>query len=288
MSRIISVFLFTIPSLLQGQSFFSVRQDRSLILTAGTGTCTYLGDLTNPGTIIKLQPNFNVGLQLFVSPRVSVRTELNWFVMQGSDNIASEASRKLRGLSFHSSCFEISATGEVNLFANGNRYYRRPTFNVYGFAGVGVLYFNPKADYNGQSYSLEPMHTEGVSYSRVVPVIPFGLGVRLKMTPNLNLAIEGGLRKTFTDYLDDVSNRYVATSSDPIVAHFQNPNSAVNNFKPGSKRGSPDYKDAYFLLNAKIEYYLPLNSLYSKRPGSRMKKKGSMFRYNKRGGVKRR
>ncbi|MBI1767919.1 MAG: hypothetical protein HY015_06760 [Bacteroidetes bacterium] len=294
--------LLIIPYLASAQSFFAIRQERRLILTAGTGTATYFGELSNPGTILNFQPNLNVGLQMYLSPIVSVRSELNWFVLHGDDKLASEASRKARGLSFRSNCFEISGIGEVSLFANGNRYYRRPTINFYGFGGIGLLYFNPVDDYNGKAYSLEPLQTEGVSYSRVTPVIPFGLGLRLKVSPNLNLAIEGGYRKTFTDYLDDVSTRYADPNSfsDPIAKYFANPNSLaynpsatgnLNNYTTGSKRGNSNLKDSYFLLNAKIEYYLPFTAKSGRRGNgllNRSRHKSSTYRYNKRGGVKRR
>src|SRR5215831_14088099 len=103
--------IFLAPALLlaefsQAQSFFAIRHQRSLMLTAGTGSSTYYGELSNPGTLLKLQPNLNVGLQIYVTPRISVRTELNWFQLKGSDAEANDQSRKLRGLSFMSNCFE--------------------------------------------------------------------------------------------------------------------------------------------------------------------------------------
>jgi len=290
------------PEFSQSQSFFAVRRQRSLMLTAGTGSSTYYGELSNPGSLIKLQPNLNVGLQMYVTPRISIRTELNWFQLKGSDAEANDAGRKARGLSFLDNCFEISGIGAINLFSNGNRYYRRPTINFYGFAGIGLLYFNPTAKLNGTSYSLEPLQTEGVSYSRVVPVIPLGLGVRLKTGPNTNIVFEGGYRKTFTDYLDDVSTKYIDPNSiaDPTARYFANPNNPayntltaippgeVNTYTTGSKRGNPSATDSYFLLNIKVEYYLPLGS--SGRRGNGLisnKRRSSTYRYNKRGGMKR-
>jgi len=292
---ILGLFL-ALPEFSQAQSFYAIRHQRSLMLTAGTGSSTYYGELTNPGTLLKFQPNLNIGLQTYVTPQINIRVELNWFQMKGSDAEANDPSRKARGLSFLSNCFEISGIGAFNLFANGNRYYRRPTLNIYGFAGIGLLYFNPTAKYNGKSYSLEPYKTEGVSYSRVVPVIPMGLGVRLKTGPNTNIVFEGGYRKTFTDYLDDVSTKYTAPSSDPIAAYFQNPNNQIynpaatgdlNNYAAGDKRGNPGATDSYFLLNVKVEYYLPLNSS-GKRGGGLLggKRNKSTYRYNKRGGMK--
>jgi hypothetical protein len=286
------------------QSFFAIRRERNVILSAGTGTSTYFGELSNPGTLINLQPNLNVGLKTYVAPIVSVRTELNWFVLHGDDAHATTAGRRARGLSFRSNCFEINATGEISLFANGNRYYRRPPINFYGFIGVGLMYFNPVADYNGKAYSLEPLHTEGHGYSRVTPVIPVGFGARLKVGPNTNVVLEGGFRKTFTDYIDDVSDKYsTPDTNDPVRAYFQNPNNPtdyprpnnvtasenLNKSKAGNKRGNPGSLDSYFLLNVKVEYYLPSFGVGGRRGnGLLSKKRKSNYRYNKRGGIRRR
>ncbi len=286
------------PEFTQAQSFFAARRERSMILTVGTGSSTYYGELSNPGTLIKYQPNVNLGLQFYIAPKISVRGELNWFILQGTDTQANDNSRKKRNLSFQSSCFELSATGAISLYANGNRYYRRPAINVYGFAGIGLLYFNPTATYQGKSYALQPLHTEGVSYGKFVPVIPMGLGVRLKTGPNTNIVVEGGYRKTFTDYLDDVSSKYTAPSSNPVTAYFQNPSNPTynpgatgntNTYKAGDQRGDPSKTDSYFLLNVKLEYYLPYAAAGKRSSGLiGGGKRKSTYRYNKSGGIKRR
>ena len=164
----------------------------------------------------------------------------------------------------------------------------------------GALYFNPKTVYNGQKISLQPLQTEGVKYSRFAIVIPFGIGARLKLGPNMNLAIEGGYRKTFTDYLDDVSTTYPDPSkltspeaialSNRAVDNFGNPNPAYG--APGRQRGNPSNKDSYFLLNAKLEYYLPGNfSLFGGSGGRKIsnfnrKRNSSFYRYNRNGRLK--
>lgn len=297
MKRIILLVLLTIPALGIAQSFFAIKQDRGLLLTAGTGTSTYYGELSNPGTILIPQPNVNVGIMKYFTPRISARAELNWFILTGSDAQANDPARKKRGLAFRSNCFELTAVGQISLYENGNRYYRRPNINFYAFGGVGFLYFNPVGDYQGKTYSLASLQTEGTSYSLFTPVLPFGVGGRLKISPNMNIAVEGGYRKTFTDYLDDVSSNYLAPSSDAATAYFQNPNNPVynpaaggdlNNYNAGSKRGDPSQVDSYFLLNVKVEYYLPVRekSIRSKS-GILRKRKSSTLRYNKRGGIKR-
>lgn len=277
------ILLMAISSVTQAQSFYAARRERSLILSGGLGTSTYYGDLANSNAYIKAEPNINAALQYYLTNRIGVRVELNWFTLAGDDKDANGGGRVERNLSFQSSNFELSAVGIVNLFSHGDRYYRRPGINIYGFAGIGLLYFNPKAtDQLGSSVSLQPLKTEGVSYSLVEPVIPFGLGVRFKVSPMFNLSVEGGFRKTFTDYLDDVSTTYPGAASfdgDLQAIYFSDRRvDPVVNGTAGGIRGNSSSLDSYLLLNAKIEYYLPLSfggdrKKYSKKRSSFKKRR---------------
>jgi hypothetical protein len=278
------ILLLTISSFTEAQSFYSARRERSLILSGGLGTSTYYGDLANSNAYIKANPNVNAALQYFLTNRIGARVELNWFTLAGDDKDANGGGRVERNLSFQSSNFELSAVGMINLFTHGDRFYRRPGINIYGFAGIGLLYFNPKAtDQLGNSVSLQRLKTEGVSYSLVAPVIPFGLGIRFKVTPMFNLSIEAGFRKTFTDYLDDVSTTYPGASSfngDAQAIYFSDRRvDPALNGTAGGIRGNSNSLDSYLLLNAKVEYYLPWafgggdRKKYSKKRGSFKRKR---------------
>jgi hypothetical protein len=286
------ITLITIAKLTFGQSFYAIRKDRSVILTGGIGTSTYFGELANPGDYIDAKPTINLGLQYYMSRRVSLRSEVIWFSLRGDDAKADHGGRIKRNLSFHSNNIEVNATASINLTPNGNRYYRRPQFNLYAFGGISGIYFNPKADLNGETYALQPLMTEGVSYSRITFAIPFGLGIRKKLTPNMNLAIEAGYRKTFTDYLDDVSTTYpdLSTLSEPAKSlSFRGQEKNLDQPIPtsGKKRGSPDTKDGYMLVNLKIEYYLPWDLGGQNNGRTYSRKRSSFYRYNKKGGFKR-
>ncbi|MCU0420815.1 MAG: hypothetical protein MUC38_14270 [Cyclobacteriaceae bacterium] len=263
------------------QSFYSVRRDRKLIGQLGFGTATYLGELSNERDYFDTRPSINLGAQIFLGRRVSVRSELTWYNLKGSDAQADpESGRRSRNLSFQSNNYELNVTGAISLFPNGVRFYQRSSFNIYGFAGVGVTYINPKTIYQGEKIALQPLQTEGVSYARVQPVIPYGLGIRIKQGPFFNLAIEGGLRKLFTDYLDDVStvHKDVTTFNDPVAAALADRRPEIGRAlaAPGTQRGNPRDDDAYFLLNVKLEYYLPITlggTGYKKPTGNRIKYK---------------
>lgn len=286
---LVFVILIALDESAMAQSFYAIRKNRSFILVVGGGTSTYFGELANPGDYIDAKPNISAGLQYYLTPQISLRSEINWFTLQGSDADSDNIDRENRNLSFKSSNIEFNATGMINLFANGNRYYRRPYFNVYGFGGVGLLYFNPKAELNGTWHALQPLQTEGVKYSRVTPVIPFGLGVRLKFGPNMNIAIEGGYRKIFTDYLDDVSTVYPVQSSlasdiaRSLSVRYDNVPAGIE----GLQRGNPSSDDGYMMVNVKLEYYLPFDLHDNGNGRMYSKKRSASYRYNKRGGLRR-
>lgn len=288
--------LATAGSTLQAQSFYAIRKERSLILNAGTGMATYLGEMQNPGTVFDDRFNVTAGLQLFVTPRIAARADITWFQLFGDDRNAN-SDRVERNLSFRSGNIELSATGAIYLFNNGKRFYQRPGYNIYAFAGVGMAYINPKALYQGEWVPLQPLQTEGVSYSRFQPVIPYGLGLVLKPHPFYNIVIEGGLRKTFTDYLDDVSiQRYPdpAVLSSPLAVALSDRRRERDPDYPVAPnlgvRGNPENDDSYFLLNVKVQYYLPVYFSNSNAAQRRLynKKRKAFYRYNKGGGLKRR
>lgn len=289
----IALFANLFVSVASAQSFYSVRRERSLILVAGTGSSTYLGELTNDGDYFDAKLNVNAGLQYFFGNHISARAEITWFSLKGSDAIAGDPGRVPRNLSFNSNNYEISGTAAYSLFSNGDRFYRRPGINIYGFAGFGFIFFNPTTEYKGDKVALQPLQTELVAYNRFGLVIPYGLGLRLKVTPIFNISIEGGYRTTFTDYLDDVSTTIKDPSkfTDPLALALNDrgPEIGYARRTDGAIRGNPKTNDGYMLLNAKLEYYLPMD--FSRRsnynPSSYKKRKSSSYRYNKRGGLRR-
>ncbi len=275
MKKIVTlVFIVSMCGTLVAQSFYSIKRDRHFIASVGTGTSSYFGDLNNPNDFIDAKLNLNLGLQYFVTDRISVRGEVTWFQLSGDDAEADSGGRINRNLSFVSNNYEINVEGIINLFPMGKRFYQRKPYNVYAFIGIGLTNYNPRGEvpnveYNGallpnagKKVALRPLQTEGTKYSSFTPVIPIGLGVKLKAGPFFNIAIEGGFRKTFTDYLDDVSTVYADKTGDSELAiamadkRWALPN-PLETKAPGSKRGGSDKDDAYLIMNVKVEYYLP-------------------------------
>jgi hypothetical protein len=257
---LLTYLLVLVTVVAEAQSFYAIRRSRSLIFSAGTGTSTYFGELKDKGGYIDPRINMNVALQYFIIPQVALRGEVAWFQLSG-DDASSTGAHATRNLSFVSNNFEASITGALHLKPMNYRYYQRPPFNAYVYAGIGLLRFNPRAELNGEMHSLQPLMTEGVAYNRIGVILPAGAGVKVKAGPFFNVVVEGGYRKTFTDYLDDVSTVHPdkSTWTDPIRIALSDRGPEVDAAPraPGSVRGNSDKMDGYFLLNFKVEYYLP-------------------------------
>ena len=132
----------TIPFVGYSQSFFAMRRDRNFLVSVGTGTATYKGEMVNPGDFGRLRPNVAFGAEYYMNSRLSLRAELTYFQLRGSDKDADD-DRWERNLSFKSGNVELSVMGAINLSPMGIRFYQRSSLNFHAFAGIGVLYFNP-------------------------------------------------------------------------------------------------------------------------------------------------
>jgi hypothetical protein len=240
-----------------GQSNYGIM--RAII---GTGTSTYFGDLCESGDCLRARPQFSVGYNFRYTGKFSVRGDLTYFRLHGTDVDGKNARRNL---SFRSGNIELSGAVVYDIFQYTKFYNRRQFARPYVFAGFGLIYTNPRAELNGRWYNLRPLMTEGVEYARIQPVIPYGGGVTFKVSPWLDLSVELGYRWAFTDYLDDVSTTFVNNSALPPVAAALADRSHEVGVRPwntvdgrtwaaGHKRGDPNQNDGYVNVGFKLEY----------------------------------
>ncbi|WP_223808748.1 DUF6089 family protein [Rufibacter hautae] len=215
----------------------------------------YFGDVTPESDFTSLRlsstrPSISVNFTRKFTPRIYGRAALSWGRITGDDSKSADFSepenepRYKRNLSFRNDIKELSVQGIVDLFENRRTFMRRPDFTPYAFAGVAVFHHNPKAYYDGTDsrlaagwYELQPLGTEGQyangegypdPYKKIQFAIPFGLGVRYKLARYWDLGFEITWRKTFTDYLDDVSTVYADKSQLSTAAAILSDRSADN------------------------------------------------------------
>lgn len=228
MNRILQVvFLVVIISLFEGNLFAqggaSFKKHKYHSIGFALNACNYVGELDpgpsflSPG-IKFTRPNFAVSYTKRLAPRYSFRASASWGRIKGDDYENAgfnddDISRKFRNLSFRSTIFEIKADVVVDLWENRGRYLKRPDYTPYASFGLAYFHHNPKTLYNGSWVALQPLKTEGKSYSLHQVAIPLALGIRYKLGKQWDLAFEMGWRFTLTDYLDDVSSTYADKST---------------------------------------------------------------------------
>lgn len=194
------------------------------------GGSYYIGDL-NDDHFSLTQPAMGIAYRKNLDRRFTLKGAVWAGEIRGNDKINNVDTAKInRNLHFKSPIYEVSGQIEFNFLEYETGNWRFP-FSPFVFTGISFFHFNPQArrydtqnpfDRDGEGTSnpwteLQPLGTEG---QNIVPgkepymlsqfSIPLGVGFKLSLGENINMMLEYGIRKTFTDYLDDVSGTYVS------------------------------------------------------------------------------
>lgn len=248
------------------------------------GGSNYLGDI---GGMEKTRRDFIMDMKLSqtrwatglfgrykLTDDISLSANLYYGRIQGADSLSTNPGRTGRNLSFRNDMFELNVRGEYNFYevndVGGTGRYRND-FRLYAFLGVGGLYHNPQAYYNGRWVDLRPLKTEGVDYSPFVLVLPKGLGCYFTFDRQYRVGFELGWRTTFTDYLDDISGNYPDPSEldSELARALSNRRGELPaegypdpaNYGPPSetnegKRGDPTNNDSYLFATFTFSYVI--------------------------------
>lgn len=258
---VVCVLLLVLPSVSSAQDDLLSRSE---LLLVGGGT-TYIGDLNDQSAFGEVNPAGSIGIRTHIDNRWAVRGALSYGSLSAMHDCIEQ-----RNLSFRSRLIGASLTAEFTFrpFGPGST---ESLWTPYIFGGVALFHFNPMAlhtEYDGSEtwVALQPLCTEGQGtmayperrpYSLTQMSIPFGVGVRVRLNKHFSFAAEYGFRKTWTDYLDDVSTTYVgadlleAEVVDGALAAQMADRSEVPN-AVGIKRGDDSLDDWYSYFNIAI------------------------------------
>jgi len=267
-----------------------------------TGANFFLGDLGGNGGIgKKFLKDVNLPLTKFIGGIYASIYPTQWFGITVAGNLTSvagndksittngisESYRKNRNLDFRSRILEVYGVVEFYpvTFFTRNLFYN-PKFRPYLLAGIGVFEFNPQGSLTDATgnitwHDLQPLHLEGEgfpeypnrsNYKLTQVNIPFGGGLKYFISETINLNLELVYRKTFTDYIDDVSTTYINRSlfakylsaENAVIANKFYDKNLVGGITPatsneGTQRGNPRNTDGYFSFQLKIGYRIKNN-----------------------------
>jgi opacity protein-like surface antigen len=279
--------LLNIAILLAASTNFYAQKSWEFGLQAGAAA--YQGE-TNPSYFAleaakSITPQGGLLVRYNLDPQWSLEFNAHYGTLSGSDADADNEERRKRNLSFRTNLITAALQADYNLFGYQPYNMDQPV-SPYVFAGVEYFNINPQAQYQGTWYNLQPLGTEGQGlpgrekkYSLHNIAIPVGAGMRVAVSEQWAVGLEFGIRKTFTDYIDDVGGTYMRTAdlakgNGPIAATLGNRTGeigAFSDYRTGSVRGGKNDDDWYSFVNLSVSHLLYTNKPKGERGRGRTK-----------------
>jgi hypothetical protein len=249
---------------------------------AGVGG--YNGDLSHKLIHInELHPATGISISTPITDRFSISLASTFTTVSGNDDNADKPAFQARNLSFRSKLF--TAGLHLHYYITGYNPLHNKYFSPYVTSGISYFHFNPTAAYDGVTYALQPLGTEGQGtsafpdrqpYALHAVSIPMGVGIKYALSKQWNIAFDVIANKTFTDYLDDVSTTYVDAAT--LISENGSLSYELSNrtdeflaseplpYDETQPRGNPHFKDWFGTAGFVISYNI-LPARYAK-PGS--------------------
>ena len=179
MKKLTGILLFILLSL-------SVFGQRSADYGILGGVSSYLGDINTNRLLYSPLPAGGVFYRYNLNPRQSVRANVLFGGLHGSDSTFNNPFQQARDWSFSGTVTELAVQFEFNFLPYSTQ-RKRWNYTPYIAAGVGIANFNTNSTINNKSFQ---------------PIIPFSLGFKINIYKNLGIEAEYGFRKTFYDKFD--------------------------------------------------------------------------------------
>ena len=260
-NTLILAVLFIFISTTESNSQYKPNQEFGIL--GGTGY--YIGDM-NSTHFNNLRVAGGITYRKNFDRRFTFKSSALYTNVYANDENSNEAIKVNRNLKFKSDIIELSGQIEFNFlpYETGNSLYNWTPFI---FTGVSIFNYNPQAEgSDGQWYNLQELGTEGQGttsfpnrkkYSLTQLSVPFGGGVKIGVSDNFNIIVEYGLRKTFTDYIDDVSTTYAGIPSEFTNIAIELADQSIDGPQlAGIARGDETNKDWYSFSGITLSFKL--------------------------------
>ena len=237
------------------------------------GVTYYIGDL-NPYRHYPKDTKLAYGVlyRYNFSDRYAIRLQALNGTLQAYDSNSNDSLHQIRNLHFRARLLEFSALFEVNFRKYRSRDKDSKKWTPFIFGGLAYYRAAPQAQLDDTWYDLQPLGTEGQGTSArpgsdVYAVdnicIPFGAGFKVNVG-RVDFQLEWGLRRTYTDYIDDVSTTYVdrdllAFENGPLAATLADPSALGQEEEyPNEERarGDQNTRDWYQYTGLSVTYII--------------------------------
>ncbi len=198
--------IFQLTLLVSATMFLSAETSAQLRQKAeiggGIGTFNYTGDLVRFYNPSFTQPAITAFYRHNISTVVSFRAGLTGGKLTASDrDHPIDAFATQRGYSFNITLIEASTVFEYH-FLDWRDSKRKLRFTPYLVGGLVM-------------FGISGVPTKNAEYSNVQIGIPLGGGMKYVLNPKWYVAFEFAVRRTFFDYLDNISD------NDPTLKNYQ-------------------------------------------------------------------
>lgn len=250
-------------------SMLQLSAQRGIEVGGHVGTSMYFGDLNNNFSFRLPGATAGGDIRYNFDERLCAKASVNYIFIRGNDKYSENVFERARNLHFINHMGEFNAQMELN-FLTYRHGSKDQWYTPYLFLGGGVMMHGPRARYEGNWVGLRNLGTEGQrkgnEYSIVAGNWLFGMGFKMDVSTSWSLNIELSSRQAFTDYLDDVSTKYVEIDQieadrGPVAAALADPSILIPGFNDakigvaGRQRGDSDRKDAFATLTIGMMYY---------------------------------
>lgn len=259
-----------LPLLLILKGLAVAGQVNELGLTVGA--TYYIGDL-NPYRHYPKDTKLAGGIVFRhnLTDRYALRIQGLYGTLQAFDSDSPDSLQQLRNLHFRAPLFEASLLLEINFFKYRSKGKDAKKWTPFVFGGLAYFRASPKAQLDDTWYDLQQLGTEGQSTTqgdKLYPVdhmaIPFGAGLKLN-AGRIDFQLEWGMRRTWTDYIDDVSGTYfdndlLAFENGPLAAALADRSGLEDRIpgysNTGRARGDANTRDWYVYSGLTITYVI--------------------------------
>lgn len=240
------------------------RKNKSHELGFNFGGGYYIGEI-NPhyeNVLRNLRLSAGMSYKRFFTKRWGVRATATYGNVEAWDRNSTDPMQQYRNLNFRNRFYEFAFCGEINFF--DYQMNSKNWISPYMFGGMAYYMMNPEGFYQGGWIPLQTMYTEAQTTANQYKLnglaLPFGFGLKFNVMGALGFSLEWSMRKTWTDYFDDVSGLYPdkqfqMAQYGPLSAGLSDPSSqgqiSLGNgvfTNDNIQRGDPSGNDHYGFL----------------------------------------
>ena len=191
------------------------------------GAGTYLGDMTNVDFQKSINPAYGGFIRFNFNPRYGLRFNvINGTIgaIEKFDVLASNANPNYKPWEFNKNVLDISLNFEWNYlkYIVGDK---ETPWSTFIFGGVGIQNFKYEIDSTRLSTLVDPTYFSMIDSSKAgkslfEPTISFGLGFKYNLSRRWGIGLEGGMRKSFSDKLDNLDDPLSYIDADNVQIKY--------------------------------------------------------------------